>query len=147
MMQSHIRQRITAEASDKFLPERQIQDDKQLRRDYERLRSANELARAVANELDLDVLLNKILEQAFALLAEGAWPHAVRTRLISSLARASGHRGMVGGQAADIAGGVTDLETLARLHSKKTGALIAWSVMAGGLVGGAEDAQLAALAT
>jgi adenylate cyclase len=50
------------------LPEKQIADDKILRRDYERLRIGQELARAVGSELDLDKLLPKILDKAFELL-------------------------------------------------------------------------------
>ena len=50
------------------MPERQIADDKILRRDYERLRIGHELARAVGRELDLDKLLPKILDKAFELV-------------------------------------------------------------------------------
>jgi adenylate cyclase len=50
------------------MPERQIADDKILRRDYERLRIGHELARAVGSELDLDKLLPKILDKAFELV-------------------------------------------------------------------------------
>jgi adenylate cyclase len=68
MMESHIQQRIAAEPDTGFRPEREMFDEKLLRRDYERLRIANELARAVGNELDLDKLLQKILDKAFELL-------------------------------------------------------------------------------
>jgi len=50
------------------MPERQIADEKILRRDYERLRIGHELARAVGSELDLDRLLPKILDKAFELV-------------------------------------------------------------------------------
>ena len=50
------------------MPERQISDEKNLRRDYERLRIGFELARAVGSELDLDKLLPKILDKAFELV-------------------------------------------------------------------------------
>lgn len=69
MMQSHIRQRIEAEPDKEFLPEKEIYDVEALRRDYERLRIAYELSRAVGNELDLDRLLHKILDKAFEMLA------------------------------------------------------------------------------
>ncbi|MEI8258079.1 MAG: adenylate/guanylate cyclase domain-containing protein, partial [Deltaproteobacteria bacterium] len=68
MMESHIRTKIAAEAQ-QFMPERQITDVEALRRDYEKLRTSYELARAIGNELDLDRLLDKILERAFDLLA------------------------------------------------------------------------------
>ncbi|HTJ47331.1 MAG TPA: adenylate/guanylate cyclase domain-containing protein [Kofleriaceae bacterium] len=67
LTESHIRQRIQASTGD-FSPERQITDDKQLRRDYERLRIGHELARAVGSELDLEKLLPKILDKAFELV-------------------------------------------------------------------------------
>ncbi|MBS1121155.1 MAG: adenylate/guanylate cyclase with sensor and domain protein [Deltaproteobacteria bacterium] len=67
LTESHIRGRIQADTGD-FMPERQIGDDKNLRRDYERLRIGHELARAVGSELDLDKLLPKILEKAFELV-------------------------------------------------------------------------------
>jgi len=67
LTESHIRQRIQASTAD-FAPERQIGDDKQLRRDYERLRIGHELARAVGSELDLEKLLPKILDKAFELV-------------------------------------------------------------------------------
>jgi adenylate cyclase len=65
---SHIRHKVAAEASRDFLPESQIRDDRLLRRDYEKLRMAHELARALGAELDLDKLLPKILDKAFELL-------------------------------------------------------------------------------
>lgn len=67
LTESHIRGRFTANTGE-FLPERQIGDEKILRRDYERLRIGQELARAVGTELDLDKLLPKILDKAFELL-------------------------------------------------------------------------------
>ena len=66
LTESHIRQRIQANTG--FMQEKQISDDKILRRDYERLRIGHELALAVATELDLDKLLPKILEKAFELV-------------------------------------------------------------------------------
>ncbi len=67
LTESHIRQRIQASTGD-FMPERQITDEKVLRRDYERLRIGHELARAVGSELDLERLLPKILDKAFELV-------------------------------------------------------------------------------
>ena len=67
LTESHIRGRIQANTGD-FMPERQIADEKNLRRDYERLRIGHELARAVGSELDLDKLLPKILDKAFELV-------------------------------------------------------------------------------
>jgi adenylate cyclase len=67
LTESHIRGRIQANTGD-FMPEKQIADVTNLRRDYERLRIGHELARAVGSELDLDKLLPKILDKAFELV-------------------------------------------------------------------------------
>jgi adenylate cyclase len=67
LTESHIRQRIQASTGD-FMQERQITDEKVLRRDYERLRIGHELARAVGTELDIEKLLPKILDKAFELV-------------------------------------------------------------------------------
>ncbi len=66
--ESHIRQRIAAQPTRDFLPERELHDIEALRRDYEKLRIANELNRSVGLEIDLDKLLQKILDKAFELL-------------------------------------------------------------------------------
>ncbi len=66
----------------------------------------------------------------------------VRVALISGLARASGHQGMVGGQALDLAAedaeALTTDETMV-IQSMKTGALIEFSLDAGALLGQAPD--------
>lgn len=66
--ESYIRQKISAEQDKEFRPEREIEDEQHLRRDYERLRLASEVARAVGNELDLDKLLQKVIDKALELL-------------------------------------------------------------------------------
>ena len=77
---------------------------------------------------------------AFELLADGE-THAdpfVRIELIEGLARASGPSGMAGGQMMDIAAETApdfDLAAVTRLQSMKTGALIAFSVEAGAIMG------------
>lgn len=61
----------------------------------------------------------------------------VRAELVLALATASGIGGMVGGQAMDMAAAVTmqDLANVTRLQQLKTGALIAFSVEAGAILG------------
>ncbi len=64
-----IRQKIQAPPpSREFLAEKEITDVEVLRRDYEKLRLAAELARSIGLEVDLDVLLEKIIMKAFELL-------------------------------------------------------------------------------
>jgi len=91
-----------------------------------------------------------LLTQAFEILAEDeTHPDGnVRCAIALELARASGKAGMVGGQMIDIyaeqkdydLAGVTELQRL------KTGALIRFSAVAGGLVGEGSKDEVAALA-
>ncbi len=72
----------------------------------------------------------------------------VRAALVLALARAAGMRGMVLGQALDIAaetaGAPLGLEEVEALQAAKTGALIEWSGRAGAILGGADSAPLGA---
>jgi adenylate cyclase len=64
-----IRQKLAAVPhSREFLPEREVHDVEALRRDYEKLRLAHELGRAIGLEVNLDVLLEKIITKAFELI-------------------------------------------------------------------------------
>ena len=67
--------------------------------------------------------------------------------LVRSLAAAAGGRGMVGGQAIDIAAvdTVVDVDHLETMHALKTGALVRASVGMGAIVAGASAEQLEAL--
>jgi len=68
MVESHIRTKLAPLVDQNFLPERLIQDNDQMRRDYEKLRVSYELARAIGVELDIDRALVKILDAAFTIL-------------------------------------------------------------------------------
>lgn len=52
----------------RFVPEKDLIDIPALRRDYERLRIAYEMITRIGQELDLDVLLDRILEMCFEML-------------------------------------------------------------------------------
>ena len=73
-------------------------------------------------------------------------PAETRLALIASLARAAGGRGMVLGQARDIAAesrdAPLDLEEIGALQSAKTGALIGWSAEAGAVLAGRDPARM-----
>jgi geranylgeranyl diphosphate synthase type II len=91
-----------------------------------------------------------LLTFAFELLSNlelGLASDSQRLRVINLIARAAGSRGMVGGQALDIAceGKEIPFETLQFIHSHKTGDLITVSVQAGGVMGNADSEQLRAL--
>jgi geranylgeranyl pyrophosphate synthase len=96
--------------------------------------------------------------EAFALLArEPATDEPAivdrKLRVVTVVADAAGAAGMVGGQAIDLqaAGqvpghGLTlDADGLRTMHARKTGAIIRASVACGAIMGGADDALLAAL--
>jgi geranylgeranyl diphosphate synthase type II len=94
-----------------------------------------------------------LLTEAFRVLAEeGEVPAARRIRAVAVLAQAAGWRGMVGGQALDLEGealtregrpfGLAHLQTIHRL---KTGALLRASLELGGILGGGDEGQVAAL--
>ncbi len=117
-------------------------DDSDLRRGRPSVHKAFDEATAI---LAGDALLT----QAFEILAEPAThPDGnVRCRLALELAKASGKEGMVGGQMIDIyaeqkkfdLGGIEELQRL------KTGAIIRFSAMSGGIVGGASEDEIEAL--
>ena len=65
-VESHIRQKIDLGAN--FVPEKELADERALRRDYEKLRISHELSRAIVGVLDLEQLLPKILDKAFEIL-------------------------------------------------------------------------------
>ncbi|TDP62393.1 adenylate cyclase [Bradymonas sediminis] len=64
-VQSHIHNKFAHQGDDRFLPEAALCDEKTLRRDYEKLRIAHELSQSIGVEMDLEVLLQKILDKAF----------------------------------------------------------------------------------
>lgn len=117
-------------------------DDSDLRRGRPSAHKAYDEATAI---LAGDALLT----QAFEILADPAThPDAnVRCRLALELARASGKEGMVGGQMIDIYAEQKsfDLASIEELQRLKTGAIIRFSAMGGGIVGGASDAEIEAL--
>jgi adenylate cyclase len=65
-----IRQKIQppSAAMHEFLPEHEIFDIEVLRRDYEKLRLANELGRSIGLEVNLELLLEQIIMKAFELI-------------------------------------------------------------------------------
>ncbi len=90
-----------------------------------------------------------LLTDAFLVLSDPAThPDAeVRCRLVRDLAEASGKAGMVGGQMIDIYAEqkTLDIAGIEELQRLKTGALIRCATTSGGVVGGADEADIAAL--
>jgi geranylgeranyl diphosphate synthase type II len=93
-----------------------------------------------------------LLARAFELLAGEIQPPSRAARCGAVLGRAAGATALVGGQADDLKpvepAGVPgdDLAMLESIHRRKTGALFAAAVELGGIVGGANAEQEAALA-
>lgn len=90
-----------------------------------------------------------LLTEAFALLAittsHGA-TDSQALKALRALAWAAGSRGMVGGQAEDLANtGAVDLATLDFINDGKTGALIRSALAMGATLSGAKDGELQAL--
>ncbi|MCB9639829.1 MAG: FHA domain-containing protein [Myxococcales bacterium] len=60
--------KISRDVNKDFLPEKEITDAEQLRKDYEKLRIAHLLNRKIGMELQLDKLLDLILEETFSVV-------------------------------------------------------------------------------
>jgi len=117
-------------------------DDDDLRRGKPTLHKAyNEAIAVLAGD--------GLLTQAFELLSrtEIHPDPAVRLALISTMAKAGGVRGMIGGQVIDISVSETDRDEalITELQALKTGALIEYAVTAGATLAGASSKQHVAL--
>ena len=128
--------------------------------DNDTMRRGRPTLHVVAGEAMAILAGDGLQAQAFALLARE--PHsddpdviARKIRVIAVVATAAGAEGMVGGQAIDLAT-VTpdargrmppalDADGLRTMHAKKTGALIRASAVAGAIMGGASDPEVAAI--
>ena len=92
-----------------------------------------------------------LLTAAFAVMAEAALQDLTHVagymEAVQTIAGASGHQGMVGGQMADLLaeGRPSSLEQVEAIHRMKTGALLTAAVRAGAVLGGGSPAQVEAL--
>lgn len=89
-----------------------------------------------------------LLTMAFQWVTDNQLPADTRANLALALAQAAGPAGMVAGQARDIEGEHEhlNLEQLQYLHRQKTGALLRYAVLAGGIITGQDQAVKALLA-
>jgi geranylgeranyl diphosphate synthase type II len=86
--------------------------------------------------------------QAYETLARLRCPAEARVKVIEEIARGTGTmNGMIGGQVVDLEAEHTraDAETLEYIHRSKTAALIASSVVAGGIYAGGNSEQVSSL--
>lgn len=92
-----------------------------------------------------------LLTEAFNVLADGDANKDIAPdlilKVIALIARYSGSQGMVGGQVVDMEseGKDIDFPTLEYIHTHKTGGMILASVLAGAILGGADEAQMSAI--
>ncbi|MFE1602680.1 polyprenyl synthetase family protein [Methylobacterium sp. ID0610] len=123
-------------------------DDDDLRRGKPTVHKAFDEATAI-------LVGDALLTFAFEVVADPAWQSdpRIRAELVLGLARAAGLGGMVGGQLLDLGAegrfgpANLDVDATLQLQAMKTGALLAVSVDAGALVGGADAEERAALLT
>jgi len=88
-----------------------------------------------------------LLAAAFEVLAKGVRPPDVAAECCAVLAEAAGAGQLVGGQAEDMEADATNtLDALESMHSRKTGAMIAASLVLGALTAGADRPRIDALA-
>jgi farnesyl diphosphate synthase len=121
--------------------------------DNDRVRRGQPSVWAAFDEWTAILAGDALLTLAFEILgAPETHPEpATRLALITGLAKAAGAAGMVGGQALDLeaerlnAGIPPTSETILHMQSLKTGALIRFAAEAGGILGGANPEQRAAL--
>jgi geranylgeranyl diphosphate synthase type II len=119
--------------------------------DNDDLRRGKPTNHIVHGEAEAILAGDGLLTMAFELLSSPELGRRLgaekQVQLIHILAGAAGPRGMVGGQAIDIASEGKDIpfETLRTLHGCKTGALITAAVQMGAVLGHADENQFAAL--
>ncbi len=84
-----------------------------------------------------------------AQIADPLSHQAKQLRIIATIAKAAGNRGMIEGQMRDMLAQEQsiDLKALERIHHLKTGALIEAAVTTGAIAGGATEKQVDALST
>jgi len=94
-----------------------------------------------------------LLTEAFNLISTAKITEKVSPgsllRVTGMIARAAGHRGMIGGQLVDIQweGKTADPSLVEFIHTHKTGALITVSVTSGAILGGGDPSQIEAITT
>jgi geranylgeranyl diphosphate synthase type II len=92
-----------------------------------------------------------LLTEAFGFIVDGAasgdCPSYKLIKVIGILVRASGYRGMIGGQVIDLESEnqTVDLATVEYMHIHKTGALLSASLETGALLGGGTAEQISTL--
>jgi geranylgeranyl diphosphate synthase type II len=94
-----------------------------------------------------DGLLNRAFETGLEAALNTNVDIISSVKALHEIAKSSGADGMIGGQVVDIYGHdkISSVEELKYMYSLKTGAIIKSSVLAGGILGGADEIQLKSL--
>lgn len=94
-----------------------------------------------------DGLLNKAFESGLEAALNSGNDTKCAVKALLEIAKSSGSDGMIGGQVVDMFGHnkLKTLEELKYMYSLKTGAIIKSSIVAGAILGGANDQELSAL--
>lgn len=112
--------------------------------DYRRGKLSNHKMYGEANALLAgDALLNKSFEICIEACQDfDNMEYALRA--VSIIASSAGTEGMIGGQVVDISseGKISDIEMLKYMYSLKTGAIIESSIVAGAILGGANEEEI-----
>lgn len=99
---------------------------------------------------DVAVLVgDALLARAFEIMASDIKPGERAAACCGVLGKAAGATALVGGQAADLSAELSagNVEQIEFIHSRKTGALFLASLQLGGIVAGADEESMNALAT
>ncbi|MFC4324034.1 polyprenyl synthetase family protein [Litchfieldia salsa] len=115
--------------------------------DNDNLRRGKPTNHIIFGEANAILAGDGLLTYSFQLIAdmnEELVPPSTKLKLITELAKAAGAEGMVGGQVADIEGEgqALTLPELEYIHKHKTGKLLAYSIMAGGIMANASAEKL-----
>ena len=90
-----------------------------------------------------DALLNKAFEIGLEAASDG---NINKIKALQIIALSSGTEGMIGGQILDMEGNImSSLDDLKYMYSLKTGAIIKSSILAGAILGGANEEEIKAL--
>ncbi len=114
--------------------------------DNDHLRRGKPTNHVVFGEANAILAGDALLTYSFQLISEmdNRVPATTKLALITELVKAAGAEGMVGGQVADIEGEgvVLSLTELEYIHNHKTGKLLAYSILAAGMMSNASKEQL-----
>ena len=109
--------------------------------DNDSLRRGKPTNHVVYGEATATLAGDALLTGAFELICAAPFSDRTKVNAVRTLSEAAGAEGMIGGQIMDLAAEKTDvpLETLLKMHSLKTGALITAAVRLGMLAAGVTD--------